>query len=252
MLTLIHGDNLAATRKHLIDLKFKYPNANLFEGSEITLTDLVQTLEGGGLFSDEKVIFIENLLSRRKQSTELKDLIIYLLSQADNATIVMWEEKEIEKKTVSTLKNATIRTFNLPKPLFTLLDSLQPTNGKNLLRLYHEVLETVDEELVFYMLVRHFRLFIALHPQSNLHRERNEKTAIEPMENDPFRITQPIEEVKRMQEWQRTKLIKQAKSFSQEQLVSYYIKLYEIEKGLKTGSQSQPLKRLIDIFLVAM
>ncbi len=229
MLTLIHGDNIAASRTYFIDMKMKFPDTSIHDGKNLSLTDLMQILEGGDLFNDEKVLFIENFFSAKKQSTEIKTLLPYLTSQSENATIVLWEDKELDKKTLLGLKDSTVRLFKLPQPLFSFLESLRPGNSKILIKLFHTVLQTIDEEMVFYMLIRHIRLLLAHHGQ-----------------------IASIDEIKRMQDWQRMKLIKQAKLFSEEQLITIYKKLYEIEKGIKTGSLTLPLASSIDIFLLEL
>jgi hypothetical protein len=227
MLTLIHGDNIPASRNYLIEMKRNYPTVPLLDGSSVTQTELIQILEGGDLFSDEKVLFMENFLSRKKQSSEFKELLAYIVTQSQNATIILWEEKEIDKRTISILKNATVRLFKLPQPLFSLLDSLKPKNGSNLIRLFHEVLQTVDDEMVFYMLIRHIRILLGI-----------------------YKEPASIEEIKRLQDWQRTKIIKQARLFSEKELIALHHKLYEIEKGLKTGTLSMSLSASIDILLL--
>ena len=71
MITIIHGNDTASSRKYYIDQKTA--DAFSFEGEKVSLTDLVQILEGGGLFSDSKKIFIDDFLSKRKQGKETFD-----------------------------------------------------------------------------------------------------------------------------------------------------------------------------------
>ena len=75
MLTIIHGDNISASRKYFIEQKEKYPDAPRFEGEKVTLTDLAQIFDGGELFSNSKTVFVEQFFSKRKKSKEGDSLI---------------------------------------------------------------------------------------------------------------------------------------------------------------------------------
>jgi hypothetical protein len=52
MITIIHGDNITESRKHFLELKQKQKDAISFDYKNVTLTDLIQNIEGSGLFSD--------------------------------------------------------------------------------------------------------------------------------------------------------------------------------------------------------
>ncbi len=74
MITIIHGTDSAASRKYFLDLKIKSNDSILINGQTVTLTDLVQTFEGGGLFSDTKSFFIEQLISKKKKKQRLNSI----------------------------------------------------------------------------------------------------------------------------------------------------------------------------------
>jgi DNA polymerase III delta subunit len=226
MIILLHGDDTANSRKAYGELKKTYPNSVTFEGDAVTLTDLTQELSGGGLFSEEKHVFLEQLLSKKKAAAEREAIIALLTSSGKESVIVLWESKEIDKKTLSFFPQAQNRVFKLPQTLFALLDAMKPRNTTTLIDLFHKTIEATEEELAFFMLVRQVRLLLALsNPQAT------------------------IDETKRMTPWQRGKLQKQATYFSKEQLILLYKKLFEIEKGMKTGTLSMSLSSTIDIFL---
>jgi DNA polymerase III delta subunit len=263
MLTLIHGDDITKSRQLFISLKEKYPDTVSLDGQDVTLTDLAQVLEGGDLFSDTKKLFIEQLITKKRASVEYKSIINYLLAHADKATIVIWEGKELENNLLSTFKSNTIRLFKLPQSLFALLDTIKPGYGKQLLHLFHQTLATTEEEVILYMLIRHFRLLLALHNistnySSSEHSEARSQNDNNSLPTDPPTggggdrtiIKQQIEEVKRMQGWQKTKLERQSNLFSESQLITYHNKLFEIDLEHKTGKLSGSLSSAIDIFLL--
>lgn len=227
MITLIHGENLAQSRDFYLQFKKKYPNQRIFEGEAVNATDLIQSLEGKGLFNDAETIFLENFLSKRKQSSE-RDLIIDILASAKDQNIILWEQKEIGKKDLGKIKNIKIEKFDLPKIIFKFLDSIEPNNGQSSIKLFHETLETESAELLFFMIVRKFRILLGLSNNNG----------------------QPIDEVKNMQPWQQSKVQKQANDFGQDRLLDVYNKLFYIESSFKVGLLPTSLINAIDFLLL--
>jgi hypothetical protein len=227
MLTLIHGDDSIASRNYYIQLKQKSVDPIVLEGESITLTDLMQIFEGGGLFNASKNVFIEQIISKKKKTSDYEKIFSYIQKISEDNTIIIWENKEIEKSAVNRLKTATIKIFKLPQTLFLFLDNLKPGNGKMLVSLFHKTMETTETEMVFFMLIRQFRFLLAL----------SEKSDAE------------IDEVKRLAPWQKTKLEKQTTAFGKEKLLELYTNLFTLEVGQKTGTLSLPLPSAIDFFL---
>jgi DNA polymerase III delta subunit len=227
MLTIIHGDDIAASRLYYLQLKEKNPEATTLDGQTVNATDLAQILEGGGLFTEDKTLFLENFILKKKTAAEYKEITAYLNEQAKSANIILWEGKELEKSTLTPYKQSTVRPFKLPQSLFAFLDSLRPGNGQQLLQLFHQTLTTVEVEAIFPMLIRQLRLLLAVHDT--------------PAE---------IEEVKRMQDWQRSKLKSQSKLFTPKQLVYIFCQLFVMETGQKTGTLPTDLTTAIDILLL--
>jgi hypothetical protein len=240
MLTIIHGNDAAQSRKNFLIEKQKYPDAILLEADQINRTDLTQIFEGGGLFGETKHIFVEQFLTKRKKSSDYKDILSYFEKNADENTIVLWEGKELERGTLNELKKATVKIFKLPQTLFQLLDAIQPGNNKILIKLFHQTIETAETEMVFFMLIRQFRMLLALNKSSL----QDHETAMHTSDNNP------IDELKRMQPWQKPKLEKQAQAFEFSHLLKLYHELYKIEVDQKTGGLTSPLVSTIDFFLL--
>lgn len=226
MITLLHGDDTAASRKEYGEIRKKYLDGIIFDGDTITLTDLTQELQGGGLFSDEKQVFIEQLLTKKKSPLEKDAFIKLLAAHESDAIITLWEGREVDKKTVAAFPKVQNKLFKLPQTLFALLDALRPNNTVQLLDLFHKTTSTTEVELVFFMLVRQFRLLLAFSERGTI-----------------------IEETKRVASWQQGKLQKQASLFSKNELKTLHKKLFEIEKNMKVGNLSMSLSSTIDIFL---
>lgn len=225
MLTIIHGDDIVQSRKYFLEIKKSQKDAVSFS-SDVTLTDLTQSLEGGGLFGEEKIIFIENLLSKRKQSKDLQEILDFIQLKKGERTICLWEEKEILKGKLSHFTNASIKHFPLPQTIFQFLDSIVPGNKKSVLY-FHETLKTVDIEIILFMMIRLVRTLLNLGD-----------------------VSEEIDEVKRMSPWQRQKLQKQHRFFSQKQLIKLHNDLFEVDFKNKTGALSGDLPTAIDLILI--
>ena len=233
MITIIHGDDIFKSREYFHELKQKYKDFILFDGNKLTITDLVQNIEGSGLFGSTKTIFIEEFLTKlKKTNIESKEILDFIIKNAKSANFILWEGKEILKRDLSLFKDAVVKFFKLPKNIFLFFDNLKPNNAKNLLNLFHQALGSgIKEELILFMLQRQIRILLALSDPSN---------------------SEPIDELIRLAPWQMEKLERQAKFFDQASLKKIYKKLYEIEIGQKTGGLSLSLTQSIDFLLLEM
>ena len=223
MITIIHGDDIISSRKFLNAQKTLTEDIKIFSDS-FSVTDLVQAFEGS-LFDGDGTVFIENLLGRKK-SKEKEEIITYLSKQKNLKKVYLWEDKEIPLKTLSVFTNAQNKVFKLPKLLFTFVDAIQPGQSKQLITLFHELLSQTDEDFVFAMIVRQFRLLLAVSEPDS------------------------IEEVKRLGPWQITKLNKQRSFYAEKKLLTCYYDLFLIDSKLKTGTLSLTLVQAIDFFLL--
>jgi DNA polymerase III delta subunit len=232
MITIIHGDDITSSRNYFLEIKQKQKDALSFDGTKITITDLVQNIEGSGLFGDSKTIFIEDFLTKvKKIDKDAKEILGFIAKNSEESNFVFWESKEISKRDLFAFKNAVTKLFKLPKNIFLFLDNLRPNNSKSLLNLFHQAIDSgIKEELILFMMQRQFRILLALSEHCDT----------------------PIEEVARLAPWQMGKLERQVQSFNQSKLKSIYEKLYEIELGQKTGGLSLSLTQTIDFLLLEM
>ena len=229
MITIIHGDDIAASRSFFLEQKEKDKNFVSLTGA-FTISDLAQNLEGSSLFFETKTIVVEDFFARvKKKSKDVKEIADFINKHDKKVNLIFWEGKELGKKDTSLFTSAIVKQFKLPKALFSFLDNLSPGNGKNSIQLFHQVLETTPLELIIFMMQRQFRLLLAI---SDSHSEEN------------------IEEVIRMAFWQREKLERQSSRFSSAKLKEIYRKLFEIEVFQRTGNLHLSLTQSIDFFLL--
>jgi DNA polymerase III delta subunit len=228
MITILHGDDIASSRNYYITERQKSKNTVILDGDKLTISDLMQSLEGGSLFNEEKDIFIENFFSGKKANANFKELVIYLDKHTNEANICFWENSELSKTELATFKKATIKLFKIPKNLFGFLDNIKPGNIDSV-KQFHELLSLTPEELIFFMLVRQFRILLAI---------------------SDIDTKNPIDELKRLAPWQMGKLKNQARLFGMEKLTTIYTRLYEIDSAYKQGKLPATLTLTIDFLLV--
>jgi len=231
MITIIHGEDIVSSRRFFIDERKKSLHPITFSGDNLNLTDIAQAVEGNSLFDIvNKEIFIEDLFSK-KQSQEFSGIVSYLQKHSRNVNIKIWESKELSKTQISLFKNANIKHFFLPKALFAFLNELKPNNSKKMIGFFHKTLESLECELIFFMIIRQFRLFLAIQEK--------------PLENQ-------IDEIKRMAPWQKSRLGSQAKLFSKDELKEIFGKVLEIEISQKSGTNILSLPQAIDFLLLSI
>jgi len=227
MIVILHGDDIVSSRNHLISLRGKTKNPLDFRGDKLTLSDLVQVIEGSSLFFIEKNIFIENFLAQKKTNQQFKEIVEYITKNSKDVNIVFWENHEISKSAALTFKDATVKLYRLPQNLFLFLDNLKH-NSKENVKFFRNTISQMSEELVFYMMIRQFRIMLAL----------------------LLKQQDSIDELKRLAPWQRGKLERRAAGFGIEKLKSIFNNLYEIDYKQKYGLTTAPLARNIDFFLM--
>lgn len=227
MITIIHGDDIASSRNYLQTIKEKFPESRTIAGPAVDLTLLAQLFDSDNLFTTTKTVIIEELLTKKKQASEFSYLLEAINKHSADNAIYLWESKEVAKTIVNKFPGAQNQLYKLPQSLFQFLDSISPKNKKQALVLFHKTIITTEQELIFYMLIRHFRLMLALYDSEAA-----------------------IDEVKRMSPWQKDKIKRQAALFSKEELSEAMQQLHIIDFEQKTGATPSALSASIDIFLL--
>lgn len=228
MFTVLHGDNTVASRNQLNALITQHKSRGVkdtirLDGKTITPTDLIQALETQSLFGTDRLVIIEDLLTRPKSKTKT-DLAAYLKtisSQPNIPSIIIWEQKPLTTPQLKSLGNPPHQVYKLSKKLWNFLDSLKPQNSKQSLQLLHQTLDQEAPEMVFAMLVRQVRLLIQT--------KDNTKLKIAP--------------------WQINKLKNQASHFSLQQLLNLHKQLLTLDHQTKTGQNLLTLSSSLDILV---
>ena len=229
MFTILHGDNILASRKALQSIKKMSSDKEVLvlDGKRVSLAELKQALEAKSLFGQEKLVVVENLISEnRKQKTENR-IFEYLKRLPSFTNLVLWERKKIDGRALSQFKNARIQLFKTPAIIFKFLESIRPGNTKAMLTLLESCLKKEPIELVFYMVVRQFRLLLLVKDLGE-------------------------EGVPQLANWQYRRLTNQAGYFTIEKLLKIYKKFLKIDFEQKTGQAAFDLKKTLELLLVGI
>jgi DNA polymerase III delta subunit len=228
MLTILHGDNIAASRDELVKLKERAKDKEIrdINGKDIIESELRQAVESLSLFGNSICIVIENIFSSLGRKETLTKLYGTILKEASTTVdIILWESKELGKTALQSVPGAQIHLFKTPAIIFDFLDGLMPNNIDRLLPLFEKTVESVPAELIGYMLGVRIRQLIQV------------KDGIVPEKTSP---------------WQRMRLTNQAKSFTMEKLLIMHKQIREIEFSVKTGSSPFTFAQLIKKFIIEL
>lgn len=226
MLYLIHGDQTEAARAKLVELKDQAKNKEIREinGKRLDGTMLVQALESSSLFGSDVFVVIEGFISNaKKREKSFAATLAQITEAGKSADIVLYEEKEVEKSTLTKLGAQCVAfLYKTPVVIFQFLDSLRPGNAATSLAYLSQVVENEAAEIVFALLIRRVRQLIQL------------KDGVIP---------------EGLQEWQAGRLTSQARHFTIEQLVRMHKRLLVIDIAVKSSSSpfslTQQLEQLI-------
>lgn len=224
MFFIVHGDDSSASRQHASIIVGSRTPITL-DGKNISFSQLVDHLQSTDLFGSEKIIVLENFLSKNKKK---KEIIKSIQSTTLDIDIIFLEETKLPPTSLNLLKGAEVKAFLLPQFYFQLLDSFAPGNAQYLFGLYHQVLNTTAPELVFYSLIKRMRQLIILHR----HELKDSK------------------ETAALQSWQIEKLKKQLAKWKKENLFLVYQILHETELKLKSGGLPIGLSKQLDIVIL--
>jgi len=229
MITIIHGDSTDESREYFLKIRATFQNILSMGGQNITKEDLINFFSGGNLFFEEKNLAIENLFSENKAGKNLDELIAILNEHEKKSNIILWEGKEVSQKNLNLLPKASIQIFKIPKLIFNFLDNVKPGNGKNLIVIFHKLLENTPVEIIMYMMARQLRLLIAVSSSDK---------------------SDTIDELSKIAPWQRGRFERQAVFFDRDKLINLYHKLYDIDLSSKTGTLNMPMADAIDFLLL--
>lgn len=228
-LTIIHGDNIAASRDGLSStvaaLKARGFTIKRIEAKSTSSHDLEIELRSQALFSEEALV-IEGLLAKPKSKDKDKSIEL-ILSAVTNRHITLWDAKKL---TATSLKpfvktKPVVQEHKLSTTLFKFLDSFSPQSIELSLKHLRTTIKTTPDIVVFTLLSRRVAdLIVALSAPESL-------------------MTSP---------WQKSNLIRQSKSWSLESLQAIVRELARIDWSIKRGLSSLSYQEHLDLLLLGL
>jgi len=231
MITLLHGDDIVASRQELTqriqEAKNDGKELRWLDGRTLTNLSLAQAIESPSLFGGELLVVIDGLFRTfGKKEKRISTFTDILKRSAQTTETILWEEKEIIKSLIALLgSQSSIKLFKTPVIIWELLDSIRPGNRRVLIPRLQQALAHHAAELIFTLLVRRVRQLI---------------------------IVRDGKKPEGLQEWQVMRLTRQAKSFTMGKLLTMEKRLLEIDISIKTGASPFPLPQLMELFIVDM
>lgn len=145
MITLLHGENPAASRKRLEEIKTGFSGEIVvLDGRTVTETEFVQATQSGSMLAQKRLVVVEGI-----PKFEIRGL---------EGDVVFWNDKRLGiLGSLSGLSNLKTEEFKTPAIIFKLTDSLQPGNGKTAVKIYRDCQKTLDPEYIFLMVVWAYR-----------------------------------------------------------------------------------------------
>lgn len=226
---ILHGEDTVKSRLELEKLKTFQKGREIInlDGSKLELTELIQAFEAKSLFGQDRLVVIENFFTERKKGKEQDKIIEYLKALDQKIELIIWEGKELNRSIFRLFPKAEIKIFKLDPALFRFLEALKPGDQKKMVDSFRQALLQEDVNLLFYMLIRQFRLLLFV--------KDGQKKG--------------LEEFDRMADWQKAKISQQAKYFSSDELSVIYHCLLEIDWREKSGLAPQLLTQTLELFL---
>lgn len=229
MITILHGDNIVASRAELMrrieEAKSREKEIRQLDGKSLDALVLTQAVESSSLFGSTVLVVIEGLLSKLGKKEKQATLLTTIIKQSGDTTdIILWEDKEVGKTLIALFgAKVSVQLFKTPVVIFQLLDGLAPGKAVFLLGLLQKTLSRDAAELIFTLLVRRIRQLIQL--RDNVTPEG-------------------------LQGWQAGRLTTQAKSFTMDRLLIMEKRLLEIDISVKTGTSPFPLAQQLELFFI--
>lgn len=231
MMTLLHGNNIVASRAKLIErideARGQGKEIRQLDGKILDGPALTQAVESSSLFGGDVLVIVDGLLAKSGKKEKQASLLLDILKRSETATdIILWEEKEIGKTLTGLLgSKCSVELFKTPVVIFQFLDNIAPGRTSELLGILHQALEFDAAELIFALLVRRVRQLIQL--RDNVMPEG-------------------------LQGWQAGRLTSQARLFTMDGLLSMEKKLLEIDVSIKTGTSPFPLAQQLELFFIGL
>lgn len=149
MIYIFHGDHTSQSYSAFSEFVKSYVLHEKYHQNykDVDLNSLDQFLNTPSLFSQTKVVIIENFFSLLKANF---DKAIKLVNSHSDLDYIFWQEKKIEAAKLKLFPKSEIKLFVLPELLFTCLNSLKPKNKIDFTKKYWQLMADFPQELALF------------------------------------------------------------------------------------------------------
>ena len=223
MLTIVCGEDSVSSYNYYSSLKKTYSDKD-YEILDVNSSDLENINswmgESQSLFKQNKIFFTQNVNKKLSRKLNLKiNRVVEKLIKDKTIEVVSWEE-EISQRMLKFPKGVVVKEFKPQQNIFRLQDALYPGNLKNFLEILNRLNDTVDENFIFIMLIRHLRNLLLVKTGSSDNK---------------------------LQKWQIYKLKSQAAKWRLDKLIDFYDSFHKIDASQKTSTNPYSIKKSLDI-----
>lgn len=225
---ILHGDDHVKSRQRLNELileaRDKEWDVTRLDGVAVSRTELLDSVRGQALFSQNRLLILENLFSSRGRTSDL----LKELDVDGKIMLAVWEGKKIDGRRLRGFeKNFKIELFSIPVAVFNFLDSLAPKNATAALRFMRKI-PTADFDYLLYQIASRVRDLIWL-------KENPESFELPPQRR-----------------WTRGKLTSQAKKWELFDLYALHSKLLELDRQNKRSQLPENLGASLDLLVASI
>ena len=127
MIYIFHGNHTAQSYSEFSELLNNYKLHEKFHqnNKNLDIDSLNRFLNTPSLFSQTKVVILENLFSLLKPQF---DIVSKLINSHPDLDYLFWQDKKIETTKLKIFPKSIVKFFVLPEVLFSTLDSIRPQN----------------------------------------------------------------------------------------------------------------------------
>ena len=213
---VLHGENQPQLQKVLIQLfeqaKSQEIDVVRIDWKKSNENELRLSARSQGLISIGTLVVVDNFFTGNKKSLQIiKEL------PKDGVSYIFIENKTLSPGSIKALQELfTVQGFPVPTSIFNFLNSLIPRNSKTSIEQLKKVVEQDSDEFLLIMIGRHIKNLIWIKEDSQTFKGAD---------------------------WQKQRLLVQAKKFSQEQLRGLHTKLLELDRRNKSKNIHRTSKK---------
>jgi len=156
MITIFHGDDLAASRLAFSQFLDQNSSKNRlhFNSKTIDLDRLNNFVSGGSLFSGNQLLIIDNLFSLPKP---IFDKISQIINQNKQVELVLWQDKNLTAAQLKTFPSAVNHCYKADNQIYSCLNAIKPHNLILFNQLYDQIIDQELFDLFLYLLKNSLR-----------------------------------------------------------------------------------------------